>query len=174
MVRQTRVCNTQYVFQIGFLVAQLIKGSVVFMEPEGLLLYSSYHFYTVWSIWLHFTISEYIFLIFILILFFNQSLSLPSVLRFSKIKTFVLLCFILLGNVNLLFAAKNSNYEARHYVSRLTTVDIYIGLFLFHTTDQRVAFRFCGHNLVSWSTVNEFILLIPAGQILTRKLSTAI
>jgi len=58
---------------------------------------------------------------------------------------------------------------------RLTTADvIYIGLFLFHTTDQRVAFRFSGHSLVSWSTVNEFVLLIPAGQILTRKLTTAI
>jgi len=62
--------------------------------------------------------------------------------------------FILLGNVTLLFEAKNSNYEA-HYVSRLTTGDvIYIALFLFHTTDQRVAFRFSGHNLVCWSTVN--------------------
>jgi hypothetical protein len=90
-------------------------------------------------------------------------------------KSFVLLCFILLGNVNLLFDVKNSNYEARRYVSRLTTADVICsGLFPFHSTDQRVAFRFSGRNLVSWITVNEFVLLIPDGQILTRKLSTAI
>jgi hypothetical protein len=62
--------------------------------------------------------------------------------------------FILLDNVNLLYDAENANYEARHYVSRLTAADvIYIGLFLFQTTDQRVEFRFSGHILVSWSAV---------------------
>jgi len=109
------------------------------------------------------------------IIFESKPQSEAEVLRFSKIKSFVLLCFIHLDNVNLLFDAKNSNYEARHYVSRLTTADVdYIGVFLFHTTDQRVVFRFFGHDLVRWSTVNDFVLLIPDGQFLTRKLSTAI
>jgi hypothetical protein len=108
---------------------------------------------------------------FILILFLSLSLGLPSVLRFSKIKTLVLSCFILLGTVDLLLDAKNSDHEARQNVARLTTADvIYIGFFffLFHTTDQRVAFRFSGPICVRWSTVNGFVLLITAGQIFTR------
>jgi hypothetical protein len=94
---------------------------------------------------------------FILILFLNLSLSLPRVLRFSKIKTLVLLCFILLGTVNLLLDAKNPNHEARQNVARLTTADVvYIGLFSCSTPRIR-EWRFGSLDPVVWDGVQWMI-----------------